>query len=39
VQRVSPMPGGTFVAILTNRQQIAVSRLRARALREHLFKL
>ena len=39
VQRVSPMPGGTFVAILTNRQQIAVSRMRARALREHLFKL
>lgn len=39
VQRVSPMPGGTYVAILANRQQIAVSRLRARALREHLFRL
>jgi two-component system LytT family response regulator len=39
VQRVSPMPGGTYVAILANRQQIAVSRLRARALREQLFRL
>jgi two-component system LytT family response regulator len=39
VQRVSPMPGGTYVAILANRQQIGVSRLRARALREHLFRL
>ena len=39
VQRVSPMPGGTYVAILSNRQQVAVSRLRARALREQLFRL
>ena len=39
VQRVSPMPGGTYVAILGNRQQIPVSRLRARALRDHLFRL
>jgi two-component system, LytTR family, response regulator len=39
VQRVSPMPGGTYVVTLTNRQQIAVSRSRARLIRETLLKL
>ena len=39
IQRVSPMPGGTYVVTLTNRQQLAVSRLRARALRDQLLRL
>jgi two-component system, LytTR family, response regulator len=39
VHRVSPMPGGTYVVTLTNRQQIAVSRSRARVLRDTLLKL
>jgi len=39
VQRVSPMTGGTYVVQLRNRQQVPVSRLRARALREQLFRL
>jgi DNA-binding LytR/AlgR family response regulator len=39
VHRVSPMPGGTYVITLTNRQQIAVSRSRARLLRDTLLKL
>lgn len=39
VQRVSPMPGGTYVVTLANRQQIPVSRSRARALRDVLLRL
>lgn len=39
VQRVSPMPGGSYVVVLANRQQLAVSRQRARTLREHLLRL
>jgi two-component system LytT family response regulator len=39
VQRVSPMPGGSYVVVLANRQQLHVSRQRARMLREHLLKL
>jgi two-component system, LytTR family, response regulator len=39
VQRVSPMPGGTYVVTLANRQQIGVSRSRARVLRDTLLKL
>ncbi len=39
VQRVSPMPGGTYVVTLSTGEQIPVSRLRARGLREHLLRL
>lgn len=39
IERVSPMPGGTYVVTLRNRQQLNVSRLRARALREELLRL
>jgi two-component system LytT family response regulator len=39
LERVSPMPGGTYVVTLKNKQQIPVSRQRARALREHLLRL
>jgi two-component system LytT family response regulator len=39
VARVSPMPAGTYVVTLNNRQQIPVSRGRARVLRETLLQL
>jgi two-component system, LytTR family, response regulator len=39
MQRVSPLPGGTYVATLSNGQQLAVSRLQGRILREHMLKL
>jgi two-component system LytT family response regulator len=39
VTRLSPMPGGTYVATLSNGQELAVSRLRSRALRETMLKL
>jgi DNA-binding LytR/AlgR family response regulator len=39
VERVSPMPSGTYLVTLTNKQQVAVSRARARALRDTLLRL
>jgi two-component system LytT family response regulator len=39
IKRVSPMPGGTYSVLLVNGQTISVSRIRARVLREHLFRL
>lgn len=39
IHHVSPMPGGTYVVTLTTGHELGVSRLRARALREHLLKL
>ena len=39
IQKVSPMPGGTYLVTLANRQQIAVSRIRARAIRDQLLRL
>ena len=39
IQRVSPMPGGTFMVSLSNRQQLSVSRIRARELRDRLLRL
>lgn len=39
IQRVSPMPGGTYIVTLRNNEQHQVSRLRARVLREQLLKL
>jgi two-component system, LytTR family, response regulator len=39
LRRVSPMPGGTYVATLSNGQQLGISRLQGRILREHLLKL
>ena len=39
IERVSPMPGGTYIVTLTTGQRLAVSRLRARALREQLLRL
>ncbi|MFN0085332.1 MAG: LytR/AlgR family response regulator transcription factor [Blastocatellia bacterium] len=37
--RISPMPGGTYVVTLRNNQQLGVSRLQGRILREQLLKL
>jgi DNA-binding LytR/AlgR family response regulator len=39
LRRVSAMPGGTYVATLSNGQQLSISRLQGRILREHLLKL
>jgi two-component system, LytTR family, response regulator len=39
IRKVSPMPGGTYVVTLTNGQQLAVSRLRARVVRDQLLRL
>jgi LytTr DNA-binding domain-containing protein len=39
LRRVSPMPGGTYVATLSNGQRLSISRLQGRILREHLLKL
>jgi DNA-binding LytR/AlgR family response regulator len=37
--KISPMPGGTYTVTLKNNQQLPVSRLQSRILREHLLKL
>jgi len=39
IQRISPMPGGTYVVNLRNNLQLPVSRLRARVLRDELLRL
>jgi two-component system LytT family response regulator len=39
ITKVSVMPGGNHVAILTNGQKLPVSRLQSRVLRERLLKL
>jgi len=39
LRRVSSMPGGTFIANMSNGQQLHISRLQGRILREHLLKL
>jgi two-component system, LytTR family, response regulator len=39
ITRMSPMPGGTYTATLSNGQQLPVSRIQSRVLRETLLKL
>jgi two-component system LytT family response regulator len=39
INRVSPLPGGTYVVTLHNHQQLNVSRIQARILRDQLLKL
>jgi two-component system LytT family response regulator len=39
ITHVSPMPGGTYVATLSNGQELSVSRIQSRILRETLLKL
>ena len=39
ISRFSPMPGGSYLAILTNKQELPVSRSQARLLRHRLLRL
>ncbi|HKX33568.1 MAG TPA: LytTR family DNA-binding domain-containing protein [Blastocatellia bacterium] len=39
IERISPLPGGTYLVTLHNHQQLNVSRLQARSLRDQLLKL
>jgi two-component system LytT family response regulator len=39
IAKINPMPGGTYVAKLANGQELAVSRIQSRVLRETLLKL
>jgi two-component system LytT family response regulator len=39
IQKITPMPGGTYVAVLHNGAEHQVSRIRGRVLREQLLKL
>ncbi len=39
IDRISPMPGGTYIVALTNGQEIASSRLQSKILRTKLLKL
>jgi hypothetical protein len=39
IAKVNVMPGGTYVVVLRNGQQLAVSRIQSRILRERLLKL
>lgn len=39
VSKLSPMPGGTYIVTLKNNQQLSVSRLQSRILREQLLRL
>jgi two-component system, LytTR family, response regulator len=39
ILRISPMPGGTSVATLTNGQELPISRIQARVLKDTLLKL
>jgi two-component system LytT family response regulator len=39
IQKITPMPGGTYVAVLHSGAEHAVSRIRGRVLRDQLFRL
>jgi two-component system LytT family response regulator len=39
IAQINPMPGGTYVAVLSDGQELNVSRIQSRALRETLLKL
>lgn len=39
IQKISPMPGGTYLVMLKNNQQLSASRLQSRILREQLLRL
>lgn len=39
IQKISPMPGGTYTVTLKNGQELAASRLQSRILREQLLKI
>jgi hypothetical protein len=39
ITQINPMPGGTYVAVLSDGQELNVSRIQSRALRDTLLKL
>jgi DNA-binding LytR/AlgR family response regulator len=39
IERLTPMPGGTYVVTLTTGQELTVSRIQSRILRDRLLKL
>jgi two-component system LytT family response regulator len=39
IAQINPMPGGTYVAVLSDGQELSVSRIQSRTLRETLLKL
>ena len=39
IKKVSPMPGGTYDVEMLNGEQLSVSRIQARILRDTLFRL
>ena len=39
IAHIHPMPGGTYTAVLTNGQELSVSRIQSRTLRETLLRL
>ncbi|MEP6923338.1 MAG: response regulator [Pyrinomonadaceae bacterium] len=39
IQKISPMPGGTYLVTLKNNQQLSASRMQSRILREQLLRL
>jgi two-component system LytT family response regulator len=39
IERVNPMPGGTYIVSLANGQELSVSRLQSRILRGRLFRI
>ena len=39
IERINPLPGGTYAVTLKNGQEISSSRMQSRVLRERLFKL
>jgi two-component system LytT family response regulator len=39
IAQINPMPGGTYVAVLSDGQELSVSRIQSRALKETLLKL
>ena len=39
IMRFSPLPGGTYVAVLANNQELQVSRSQARVLKDQLLRL
>jgi two-component system LytT family response regulator len=39
IMQICPMPGGTYLAILSNGQELSVSRIQSRTLRDTLLKL
>jgi hypothetical protein len=39
IDRVTPLTGGTYTVILTNGQELPVSRIQSRVLRDRLLRL